>query len=87
MISLRRSFNVDRYLAGQPQPEPLALRFRSWAVRLNDRCEAWIDSFDWRGLDIVLGNIAGVGLTGVILYLIFTLVNAFLQGRFNLGGQ
>jgi hypothetical protein len=61
--------------------------FRGWAIRLNDwierseaRIERWLDSVDWRRIDIWLGNTCGFALTGVVLYLVFIVVNAWLSG-------
>jgi hypothetical protein len=64
-----------------------AVEHRGWPVRLNDRIERWMDTLDWRRVEIVLGNLGGVLLTGTSLYLIYHLVDAWLQGRFNLGAN
>lgn len=54
--------------------------FRGWVVRLNDRIERWMDSVDWRRIDIWLGNVGGFFLTGFSLYLLFIVLNAWLSG-------
>ena len=61
--------------------------FRAWAIRLNDRIECWLDRTDWPRIDIWLGNVGGFVLTGVVLYFGYVLVDAWLQGHFNLGGN
>jgi hypothetical protein len=62
-------------------------RFRRWAIRLNARIERWMDSVDWKRLDIWIGTISGFALTGFILYMAYIVTDAWLQGRFNLGGN
>lgn len=92
MIVLRkRPFNVDQYLEQQlsgeaPTPRPVPHPY-GWCGRLNDRCDRWLDRIDWMRIDIMLGNLAGIGLTGVVIWLGCTLFDAWFQGRFNLGGQ
>lgn len=69
------------------QLESLETRFRGWAVRLNARIERRMDSVDWKQIDMRLGTIGGFALTGFIVYMAWTLADAWLQGRFNLGAN
>lgn len=91
MKTLRlRSFDVNRYLDQQleaPQPASVAQRFRRWAIRLNDRIERRMDSTDWIAFELKLERIGGCLLTGVGIYFVATLANAWLSGHFNLGGR
>lgn len=88
MISLRRSFNrtfsVDRYLDGQPQPQPV---FRSWAIRLNDWIERKLDSTDFKAIELRAEKIVcSCVLSGAAIYLLFAVANAWIAGHFNFGG-
>jgi hypothetical protein len=82
MITFRRPFSVDRYLNGEPQPLPLALRFRAWAIPLNAR----ILRTDWKDVELRLEKLCAPLLCGAAIYLICVFVNAWIQGHFNLGG-
>jgi len=66
---------------------PSAQDFRGWAVRLNARIERWMDAHDWSRLEIWIGNLSGVFLTGFILYMAYVVTDAWLQGRLNLGAN
>jgi hypothetical protein len=66
------------------EPEP---QYRSWAVRLNDRIERWMDSVDWHKWDMRLGTVGGFAMTGFVLYMLFHIADAWLAGHFNLGAN
>jgi len=62
-------------------------RFRAWAIRWNERAEDLLAAFNWRALDRLFSNICAVTVTGVILWLAYVLLDAWMRGAFNLGGQ
>jgi hypothetical protein len=82
MITFRRPFSVDRYLNGEPQPLPLEVRFRAWAIRL----DAWAERIDWKAVELKAEKACAPLLCGAAIYLICVFVNAWIQGHFNLGG-
>jgi len=83
MAEIYREHGLDE----EPQKRsPSAQDFRPWAVRLNDRIERWLDRVDWVAIELRLEKLGGVLLTGVAVYFLFVVLNAWLQGHFNLGG-
>jgi hypothetical protein len=59
--------------------DPRKRRFRDWAVRFNDRIECWMERVNWKSIDAFVSKVFGVALTGVALYLIFVVLNAFFN--------
>jgi hypothetical protein len=91
-------FDIDRYLDEQLAAQKESQRqdafeaearrgFRSWAIRLNARIEGWMDRVDWPHIDMILGTIGGFAITGVVCWFLWVCADAWLQGRFNVGGN
>ena len=62
-------------------------RFRDWAIRLNGRIERWMESIDFVRVDVWIGTVGGIAITGAFLYFAYVLVDALVRGRFNLGAN
>jgi hypothetical protein len=56
-------------------------RFRNWAVRLNNRIESWLDRTDFRAIELKVERIfLPLAFTGIALYLLVNVADAFVSG-------
>lgn len=74
-------------IAPDSHPSTVSYTFRPWAVRLNDWIERRIESINWKRFDELATKAGAVTLTGFVLYMLYQVADAWLQGRFNLGGN
>jgi hypothetical protein len=65
--------------------KPPVIQHRGWAIRLNERCERWMDTIPWRRLDVLASQVCTITLTGFVIWLLLDVFDAWLQGRFNFG--
>lgn len=84
-----RRLTLDEYyrIPGRAPHPAEAPKYRGWAIRLDAWCTRQIDRVDWPAIDIWLGTIGGFALTGVVVWFLYVLADAWIQGRFSLGGN
>jgi hypothetical protein len=58
-------------------------RYEQACGRIDERFDRWLDRVDWVGFEIRMANFGAVLFVGVIFYLIWKLLEAWLAGRFS----
>jgi hypothetical protein len=88
-ISAEQARNLQQQFAPRPFTRSVenGTKYRGWAVRLDAWSTRQLDRVDWPRIDIWLGTIGGFAITGVVAWFIWVLADAWMQGRFSLGGN